>query len=960
MNRFLRQLTVFCLGCLCLSAAAQGNEWSWIGGSNMSSRTAGRPGVYGRLKSPAAENAPGGRYGAAMWADNNGDLWLFGGSGLASQGNFGFLNDLWEFNQSTSEWTWMGGSSTVICKDDPCGRDGVYGTLGTPAAGNVPGGRQNAATWVGAGGRFWLFGGLGYDANGNGAYLNDLWQFNPATDQWTWMGGSNTISQSGVYGTLGRFAAGNVPGARDSATVWTGSDGRVWLFGGFGSSNLWANDLWEYDPLTNEWAWMGGSQSQDIPGVYGTLGKAAAGNLPGGRTNASGWADGRGHLWLFGGSGIDINNAFGDLNDLWEFDPATMEWTWMAGSSTARQPGVYGMPGVPAHGNVPGARDSATSWTDGKGHLWLLGGEFPDVNGSIYQELDDLWEFNPSTKQWAWMGGSSSAGNTGGQPGVYGKLGEPAALGLPGGRYQATSSKDNKGHFWLFGGLGRDANNALGYLNDLWEFDLSSSEWTWIGGKSTITGNYKTFGYGVYGTPGKPSAANNPGSRYTAANWMDSDGHLWLFGGFGVDGDGDYGSLNDLWELNPATNEWAWISGSRAMSCSLDESGLANCGQPGVYGNLGTPVPENAPGGRGSAAGWTDEGGNHWLFGGYGFDAEGNVGYLNDLWELNPSTNEWAWTGGSNVMTCHPQTRFVVASCGQPGRYGELGQPSSKHVPGGRSDASSWEDLGGHLWLFGGYGYDADLNLNYLNDLWEFNPSTHEWVWMGGSRVLNCYSYGPDDADRTCYEQGRYGVLGVPASGAVPGSRGDASSWTDKKGHLWLFGGFGYDSDGHFGFLNDLWELNPSTNEWAWIGGSSAVGPDGGQPGVYGELGKSAAGNVPGGRDRATSWTDGSGHLWLFGGYGVDAENNGGELNDLWEFNPSTKEWTWMGGSQSRGMPGVYGVLGHAAAGNVPGPRQDAARWADSSGHLWLFGGSTGPFDGFELNDFWEYGPPTR
>src|SRR5580658_669640 len=218
MNRFLRQLTVFCLGCLCLSAAAQLNEWSWIGGSNMSSRTAGRPGVYGRLMLPAAENAPGSRYGAAMWADNNGDLWLFGGSGLASQGNFGFLNDLWEFNQSTSEWTWMGGSSTVICKDDPCGRDGVYGTLGTPAAGNVPGGRQNAATWVGADGRFWLFGGLGYDANGNGAYLNDLWQFNPATHQWTWMGGSNTISQSGVYGTFGRFAAGNVPGARDSAT----------------------------------------------------------------------------------------------------------------------------------------------------------------------------------------------------------------------------------------------------------------------------------------------------------------------------------------------------------------------------------------------------------------------------------------------------------------------------------------------------------------------------------------------------------------------------------------------------------------------------------------------------------------------------------------------------------------------------------------------------------------------
>ncbi len=48
--------------------------------------------------------------------------------------------------------------------------------------------------------------------------------------------------------------------------------------------------------------------------------------------------------------------------------------------------------------------------------------------------------------------------------------------------------------------------------------------------------------------------------------------------------------------------------------------------------------------------------------------------------------------------------------------------------------------------------------------------------------------------------------------------------------------------------------------------------------------------------------------LWLFGGFGIDSTGESGLLNDLWEFNPSTLEWTWMGGSSNgrnlRGQPG--------------------------------------------------------
>jgi len=49
------------------------------------------------------------------------------------------------------------------------------------------------------------------------------------------------------------------------------------------------------------------------------MGIADAANLPGSRTAAGGWVDATGHLWVFGGTGLDSAAAFGDLNDLWTF-----------------------------------------------------------------------------------------------------------------------------------------------------------------------------------------------------------------------------------------------------------------------------------------------------------------------------------------------------------------------------------------------------------------------------------------------------------------------------------------------------------------------------------------------------------------------------------------------------------------------------------------------------------------
>lgn len=58
------------------------------------------------------------------------------------------------------------------------------------------------------------------------------------------------------------------------------------------------------------------------------------------------------------------------------------------------------------------------------------------------------------------------------------------------------------------------------------------------------------------------------------------------------------------------------------------------------------------------------------------------------------------------------------------------------------------------------------------------------------------------------------------------------------------------------------------------------------QPGVYGLLGIPSAGQIPGSRDSAVTWSDSNGNLWLFGGQGYDSADTLGFLNDLWVFQP--------------------------------------------------------------------------
>lgn len=435
--------------------------WTWLSGS----QTTYQAGIYGTKGGTSPLYVPGARSRAVSRVDSSGKFWLFGGDGRDSAGLMGLLNDLWKYDPSAQAWTWVSGS-------DIADQTGVYGTKGTPAPLNVPGGRFSAVSWLDSQGNLWLFGGEGYDSAGNIGKLNDLWKFDMSTLEWIWASGSNASDQLGIYGTKGTAAPSNVPGARSGAVSWRDSSGQLWLFGGSGydsagtSSVL--NDVWKFNPISLEWTWVSGSDTADQLGAYGIKGQADLSNVPGARVEPLSWLDSKGRLWLFGGVGWSYDWASNvcPLNDLWEFDPATLEWTWVSGSNTVDQAGVYGTLDTPDPSNTPGARSLAAAWLDPNGNLWLFGGSGDDsAGGSGF--LNDLWKYDSVTSQWTWVSGSSTVD----QVGKYGTLGTAASSNVPGARGGAVSWIGSDGKIWLFGGFGYASGVTYsGLLNDLWRY----------------------------------------------------------------------------------------------------------------------------------------------------------------------------------------------------------------------------------------------------------------------------------------------------------------------------------------------------------------------------------------------------------------------------------------------------------------------------------------------------------
>jgi len=512
--------------------------------------------------------------------------------------------------------------------------------------------------------------------------------------------------------------------------------------------------------------------------------------------------------------------------------------------------------------------------------------------------------------------------------------------------------------------------------------DCGHDDWTWIDGEKTA-GVAGTPQYGQFPTTAPTTIpnplTNTPGARYGATGWTDKFGNLFLFGGTGFELAGNptpdtlNAPLQDMWVCVALQNgcEWQLVGG-------YDATPVGGGTNPPTKGSLIIAAAQHQGQGGGSfpasrlgAAGWTDTSGNFWLFGGSTGGTTG-ANFLNDLWKYDTSV----FGGGNYTTTEGTWSQVSPTGVDQAGVYtgGALN-------PGSRTNAVTWTDASGNFWLFGGSGYDSVGALGYLNDLWEFNGTTWTFVSGGNTNKVN--------------QNGIYGTQGVAASTNMPGGRQEAAGWADANGNLWLFGGEGQDSVGtQDGILNDLWLYNIVSNQWTWVGGSNLANQAATYPAqpVVGSVAATTAagtcglaigdaplscsaislnGAFPGSRWAPSTWIDGAGNLWLFGGWGLDSigTDGNGALNDLWVYTPNSTPgqpgtWAWVKGSNTGAQNGSYGDKLYPWKTHItdtPGGRSKATSWVDHSHQFWMFGGqgydSTSASGSGYLNDMWRYVP---
>jgi hypothetical protein len=449
------------------------------------------------------------------------------------------------------------------------------------------------------------------------------------------------------------------PGGRDFGTTWTDNLGRKWLFGGFGypfpaplglQLPGFLNDLWVFDNAIPGWV------PANLPSALPPLATQwivdptpleevdfpTTATAPGARWGAASWTDSSGNLFLFGGQGIGSVGGQVLLNDLWKCTPAvgapdrsvdshgagtaSCPWTLVGGSTAGNAPTTAGS---------PGGRWAATVQTDSAGNVWLFGGQGVDSAGNVGL-LADLWKYSGGA--WTKVAGPTTANAA---P-VYGTQGAISASNMPGGRQHGVMWIDSSKNVWLFGGFGLDSAGTGGsvgaILNDLWKFDTTANQWTWIAG-SNLANQTGTYGTAATDNTFVPPSGNGPGSRWGSVGWTDSHDNLWFFGGwgYGTTTTDPTGFMSDIWEYQHSSGRWIWWKGN---SNANQNSVFAIKQFAGLGSNL--LFVQNIAGARRGAALWPpDSNGYVWVFGGEGYDASQGAppGYLNDLWFYLPFPN---------------------------------------------------------------------------------------------------------------------------------------------------------------------------------------------------------------------------------------------------------------------------------------------------------------------------------
>lgn len=180
---------------------------------------------------------------------------------------------------------------------------------------------------------------------------------------------------------------------------------------------------------------------------------------------------------------------------------------------------------------------------------------------------------------------------------------------------------------WIFGGYGFVQSGGAGYLNDMWQLNLESLEWSWIGGRETKPNQIGSY-YGKSAWPG-----SRAGAAVIRVPSCTCGLKLFLHGGYGYGKDvGFQGRLQDSWLYDGNTSTWSYVGGTATLN---------------AISSIGDTMSQDL-GGRAYAASWrfgpalktacnseTIQQMSILIFGGGGYNMQSTSQFRNDLWLLH-------------------------------------------------------------------------------------------------------------------------------------------------------------------------------------------------------------------------------------------------------------------------------------------------------------------------------------
>jgi hypothetical protein len=244
-------------------------------------------------------------------------------------------------------------------------------------------------------------------------------------------------------------------------------------------------------------------------------------------------------------------------------------------------------------------------------------------------------------------------------------------------------------------------------LDDLWYFDLVERKWYLVSGES-----------------GKPNA--DPASHGNTQGIYPTNQEVYYYY---EDGDTD----------------------SKAASAEILASAAPGARYLSSFWQTTVNAADSTGGDSDSESNAAANYGRFYLFGGWGWDALGQYGLLDDVWYFDGLTRQWVWAAGSRLVN--------VQAKGKHAKLGDVGGAHHAHHAGGRSSAMSWlvnegandgqgggggEAQDGYYYssrtkrgegmavVSGGWGYcrdhsgDAVIEPSTCHDSWEYKRWPHD------------------------------------------------------------------------------------------------------------------------------------------------------------------------------------------------------------------------------------------